>query len=292
MGKDISVIIVTYNSETYIYDCLDSLFKNNDIDDRLEVIIVDNMSVHVNSMFETIKSRYKNRVTLIKNNKNGGYGQGNNVGINNSSAPIIMIMNPDVRLVAPIFRRAISFFEKDDTIDMLGMKQMISSSKKGISYDIDPDKNILCQIFLRRIANWSDIFNENIMFFSGACFFLRKKSFQKIGMFDENLFLYGEEYDIFCRYKKYIPNSKKVYVPNMVYLHLIDKRIETIEHIRMMHLSMLYVFNKFGLNVNDYIRREIIHTQIRIWANKFLRKIEYVQLYSKWLEELTNSFKT
>ncbi|NLB33998.1 MAG: glycosyltransferase, partial [Tissierellia bacterium] len=258
MGKDISVIIVTYNSETYIYDCLDSLFKNNDIDDRLEVIIVDNMSVHVNSMFETIKSRYKNRVTLIKNNKNGGYGQGNNVGINNSSAPIIMIMNPDVRLVAPIFRRAISFFEKDDTVDMLGMKQMISSSKKGISYDIDPDKNILCQIFLRRIANWSDIFNENIMFFSGACFFLRKKSFQKIGMFDENLFLYGEEYDIFCRYKKYIPNSKKVYVPNMVYLHLIDKRIETIEHIRMMHLSMLYVFNKFGLNVNDYIRREII----------------------------------
>ena len=104
MGKDISVIIVTYNSETYIYDCLDSLFKNNDIDDRLEVIIVDNMSVHVNSMFETIKSRYKNRVTLIKNNKNGGYGQGNNVGINNSSAPIIMIMNPDVRLVAPILK--------------------------------------------------------------------------------------------------------------------------------------------------------------------------------------------
>jgi GT2 family glycosyltransferase len=288
MKKIISVVIVTYNSELHIYNCLDSLFKHNDIGDCLDVIIVDNSSKNVGDVFEKIKEIYKNRVQLIRNERNGGYGQGNNLGIACAKSDIVLIMNPDVRLVAPIFKRAINLFENDEAITMLGMKQMISSNKKGVSYDIDPNKSLFFQIVLRRLANWLNLYNGNIMFFSGACFFLRKKPFQEIGMFDENIFLYGEEYDLFCRYKKYIPNSKNVYIPNMVYLHLIDKRIETIEHIRKMHQSMLYVFSKYGLNENGYIRKEILHTMIRIWANKFLGRIEYVQLYSKWLEELKN----
>ena len=42
MHKRVSVIIVTYNSEKHIYDCLSSIYRYNDIGDLLEVIIVDN----------------------------------------------------------------------------------------------------------------------------------------------------------------------------------------------------------------------------------------------------------
>ena len=58
MDKKISVIIVTHNSENDIYDCLHSLFSNNDIGTELEVIIVDNQSEHVDNMFEMIKNRF------------------------------------------------------------------------------------------------------------------------------------------------------------------------------------------------------------------------------------------
>ena len=44
MHKRVSVIIVTYNSEKHIYDCLSSIYRYNDIGDLLEVIIVDNNS--------------------------------------------------------------------------------------------------------------------------------------------------------------------------------------------------------------------------------------------------------
>ena len=44
MQKKISIVIVTYNSDNHISDCLESIFKYNDIGDALEIIIVDNMS--------------------------------------------------------------------------------------------------------------------------------------------------------------------------------------------------------------------------------------------------------
>ena len=290
MGKDISVIIVTYNSETYIYDCLDSLFKNNDIDDRLEVIIVDNMSVHVNSMFETIKSRYKNRVTLIKNNKNGGYGQGNNVGINNSSAPIFMIMNPDVRLTAPIFCSVLNAYQ-DESLAILGLKQLISESSRGISFDIDLGRNIFFQMILRRIANRLDLYNQNYMFFSGACFFMRKSSFESIGMFDENIFMYGEEFDIFCRMKKYIPNAINKYNKRLSYIHLIDHRKETLTRLENMNKSLLYVFAKNDLDPKGFVRRLRFHTYIRIIVNILKRDTYYVNLYKEWYSKLNNNIE-
>ncbi len=101
--KKISTVIVTYNSEAHIYDCLDSLFKYNDIGDDLEVIVVDNCSQKFTDMKDRIENKYAKSVTVISNLCNGGYGQGNNVGIKASHAPIIMIMNPDVRLVMPVF---------------------------------------------------------------------------------------------------------------------------------------------------------------------------------------------
>ena len=58
MHKRVSVIIVTYNSEKHIYDCLSSIYRYNDIGDLLEVIIVDNNSCNKDLMFESINRLY------------------------------------------------------------------------------------------------------------------------------------------------------------------------------------------------------------------------------------------
>lgn len=102
--KAVSVVIVTFNSENLIMDCLDSIFKYNDISDDLEVVLVDNCSKNYLSMFGSIEEKYGNKVVLINNKVNGGYGQGNNLGVEVAKAPIILIMNPDVRLVKPILK--------------------------------------------------------------------------------------------------------------------------------------------------------------------------------------------
>ena len=92
--KKLSLIILTYNSEKDIYDCLNSVYKYNDIGDYLEIIVVDNNSDNYIQMQKNIMTQYPD-VQIIANHKNGGYGQGNNLGIRAASAPIVSIMNPD-----------------------------------------------------------------------------------------------------------------------------------------------------------------------------------------------------
>ena len=101
--KKLSLIILTYNSEKDIYDCLDSVYKYNDIGDSLEIIVVDNNSDNYIQMQKNIMEQYPD-VQIIANQKNGGYGQGNNLGIKVASAPIISIMTlpPECDVVVSI----------------------------------------------------------------------------------------------------------------------------------------------------------------------------------------------
>ena len=120
--KKLSIVIVTYNSGALIEGCLNSIFIHNDIDTALEVIVVDNDSADYATTFASIEKKYGESVTLIRNVENGGYGQGNNIGIKAASAPIVLIMNPDVTLFAPVFRKALLQF-RDIKLGILGMQQ-------------------------------------------------------------------------------------------------------------------------------------------------------------------------
>jgi GT2 family glycosyltransferase len=86
--KTLSIIILTYNSEKDIYSCLDSVYQHNDIGEALEVIVVDNQSNEFAAMQQEIAKRYP-EVIITQNTHNGGYGQGNNVGIRMAHTPII-----------------------------------------------------------------------------------------------------------------------------------------------------------------------------------------------------------
>ena len=76
--KKLSLIILTYNSEKDIYDCLSSVYQYNDIGDALEIIVVDNNSEHYARMQDKLSTLYP-KVNIISNSTNGGYGQGNNI---------------------------------------------------------------------------------------------------------------------------------------------------------------------------------------------------------------------
>lgn len=103
--KRLSIIIVTYNSERDIYDCLESIRRHTDIaPEELEIIIVDNNSRQADAMFSEIRHRFGPDIILLRNPRNGGYGQGNNLGIRQASSPVVLIMNPDVRLMEPLFQ--------------------------------------------------------------------------------------------------------------------------------------------------------------------------------------------
>lgn len=284
--KKLSVIIVTYNSEKHIYDCLESLFKFNDIGEDLEVIVVDNCSKEYEKMAEEIVKRYSQRVRLIQNSKNGGYGQGNNVGIRASKAPYIMIMNPDVRMCEPIFQKVLEKFDGDDSILLHGIKQYHQDGRPGKSmgwttrcnpYICEPIRYILCKM---------DIYWQRYMFFNGSCFFVRKSSFEQVGLFDENIFMYCEEDDIHGRLLK-IEKAHFVYDRSLSCLHLHDSvgdyGKEGYGWMQKNLESQLYLDHRDGIPQLKTLKRAIGRTDMSILFTKDKTKKAY---FKKWKEKL------
>ncbi|MFA5389407.1 MAG: glycosyltransferase [Candidatus Omnitrophota bacterium] len=120
-----SIVIVTYNSEKHIRQCLDSIFEQ---DFRgYEIILVDNASVDRTA---DIIDEYKDRVKIKKNKDNAGFSGAINMGIALSKGDYIVTMNPDVILGDDFLHnisRHIDSLDKDT--GMIGVK--ILKTKTG-----------------------------------------------------------------------------------------------------------------------------------------------------------------
>lgn len=226
----LSVVIVTYNSENDIFDCLKSVYGYSDIPAaELEVIVVDNNSLRCDDTFSRIHSSYPD-VKLLRNERNGGYGQGNNIGIRYASAPVILIMNPDVRLMEPVFATALQAFEKDSGLCMYGMKQMFSESRASMrSFSFTNMMNGYLWVMLTAVCNRMEWFIPRYQYIQGSCFFVRKSAMEAVGMFDESFFLYGEEDDLHYRIvAEYGPAI--IYNPKLRFIHLVEERSPDLEY--------------------------------------------------------------
>jgi len=111
MNKLVSIIILTYNSEKYIGDCLKSISEQTYKD--IEVIVVDNNS---NDGTKRILREIKGGQRVIENSINLGYAGGNNVGIEASKGEYVILLNPDVVLDKNFIQEIINSFEKNPKI--------------------------------------------------------------------------------------------------------------------------------------------------------------------------------
>lgn len=255
--KELSVIIVTYNSEPDIYGCLEALFAHNDLDDALEVIVVDNNSRDFAPMQDEIERLYGERVTVLRNTQNGGYGQGNNIGIRQASSPLILIMNPDVRLVHMSLKELVAQYQKDKQLAICGFKQVINEQgKRGQSFSMLNHYPGLVRLLGGIVAKRLDWFSWKHMYFCGACFCVRKSMFEQAGLFDEKIFLYGEENDIRYRIHKLNPGTHDRYMRHSVYLHPTESRPTTPEALQLRLQSNEYVMAKQGRKPGTYTQSE------------------------------------
>lgn len=267
--KRLSIIIVTYNSEHDIYDCVSSIMKYSDIPlSELELIIVDNNSRDTDTMFEKLKELYGNDIVLIKNTHNGGYGQGNNVGIKKATAPVILIMNPDVRLIEPIFKTTVEAFEQDSKLAMYGMKQMLTPTIPSTnSFTCTYAINGYIQTIMSSVCNRYDLYIAKYMHFSGSCFYIRKQMFEHAGLFDESVFMYGEEEDIHYRMWK-LGYTKMVYNPKLHYIHLVKERKPDLKYELKLIDVAVFQNEKKGFSAKKTLKDRLRNTNMLIAREK------------------------
>lgn len=263
MNKQVSILIVTYNSIDLIKDCIASIFKFNDIpEEQLEVIVVDN-SDEITSvqLFELIRKEFGERIVLIKNKANLGYGQGNNVGIDAASGAVICIMNPDVRFTEPLLQKVQNNFEKNANLCLLGFKQM---GGKNISFHPKPEFYLgFCYSIIIKLTNRWNLFYKNKFHLSGAFMFLDKKKFIEIGKFDENFFMYYEETDIATRIQNRGYDIQ--FIKENKYLHLVENRGFTSRFSLNAGLASLqFYFDKNKFDKNKFYKTKNSDYKFRI----------------------------
>lgn len=91
---DVSVIIVNYNTYELTSACIESIIKNT-TNISYEIIVVDNAST------DGSKDRFEtdSRIKYIYSEKNGGFGYGNNRGIEIAKGAYLLLLNSDTLLV-------------------------------------------------------------------------------------------------------------------------------------------------------------------------------------------------
>lgn len=289
MKITLSIVIVTYKSLKYINNCLRSINQFNDLpNEEVEIIIVDNSPAEdFEELLRFLPNDNPISLKVIHNSSNGGYGQGNNIGIAKSSGEIILIMNPDIELSMPLFSKAKDHF-RDNNLVVLGGKQI---GGRNFSFYIRQEFDFhIITAPMNLLLNKYNYYNEKFMFLSGALLFIRKQDFIDLGGFDENLFLYCEESDITNRILN--SNKKTFFDKELRYNHLIELREASPSTFKTLIKSNAYYFNKFGFNMERFINQKVLSLKILSFLYLFINKkkhkkfIEQANIYKETYKSL------
>lgn len=116
-APDLSAIVVSWNSERFLDECLGSLFAQRGV--TLEVVVVDNGSTDGSEAL--VRNRHP-RARWIPLGSNLGFCAANNVGIAATEAPFLLFANADLILDPDFAREALRPFEHDERLGFSGGK--------------------------------------------------------------------------------------------------------------------------------------------------------------------------
>ena len=142
---------------------------------------------------------------------------------------------------------------------MLGMKQWLTLEEPSTnSFTCTYRMNGYLSTILSALCTRLDIYIAKYMHFSGSCFFINKAMFETVGLFDESVFLYGEEDDIHYRLMHRFKDCKIKYDKSLKYLHLTKERMPDIKYEKML-IDVAVIQNK----KKNYDERKTLRNRLR-----------------------------
>jgi len=224
----LSVVIVNYNVEHFLEQCLKSVFKALEGIDG-EVFVVDNHSV--DGSVDMVKEKFPQAI-LIANKQNTGFSKANNQAIAVSKGQYVLLLNPDTVVEEDTFHTCIKFMDSHPDAGACGVKLIdgkgnyLPESKRGLPTP---------EVAFYKIFGLSTVFPKSKRFgkyhlgfldaeetneievLSGAFMFMRKEALDKSGFLDEAFFMYGEDIDL--SYRITLAGYKIYYHPNTRVIH-------------------------------------------------------------------------
>ncbi len=219
--KKLTISIVNYNSGEYLINCLESLRKINS-ELEFDVIILDNDSS--DESFIIAKNKFP-QFEFIDNEDNLGFGKAHNIALKKAKTSYLLTLNPDCEVPPKTLKFIYDFMEENSDVGVATSKVEKADGTLDIaSHRGFPTPRASFKYFFLKDDKEYHLtdrdMNETHEIDSavGAFMFMRKEVLDKVGYFDEDYFLYGEDLDLCFRIKK--AGFKVIYIPQVKVLHI------------------------------------------------------------------------
>lgn len=244
---DVSVIIINYNTEKLVLDCLDSIYaKTEGVD--FEIIVVDN-----NSSKEPLILKGDKRIKYIRSEINLGFGNANNLGAKYAGGLFLFCLNPDTLLVNNAIKILYTYISTRNNVGACGPNLYKDDLTPNFSFSVLPTGIYQEFIDSRSITKkCNKIFNNtdecmDVNFSSGAALMIGRSLFDEIGGFSKEFFMYYEDNDICRKVRK--KGYRIVNVPQSKVIHLDGKSFTFKRERELLSLKgrRIYYENNYGI---------------------------------------------
>lgn len=227
--SDLSVIIVSYNTQQLLDDCLASIQHAEAPPGGLEVIVVDNASADGST---TMVQRKYPAVQLIANRENLGFSAANNQGAAVANGRYLLFLNSDTRISSHALVEPVAYLQQNPQVGALTVRLIYPNGQR------DPDNhrgfptpwNAFCHFsglgrlfpqvpafngYLQSYADFSQTHPVDVI--AGSYMLMPADLFRRIGGWDETYFFYGEDIDLCYRIRQ--TGAAILYYPHVEVLH-------------------------------------------------------------------------
>lgn len=251
---DMSASIVVYKSNLdMLSEAINSFLKATSVS---KLYIIDNSPTN-----EARTLANHERIEYTFNNKNVGFGAGHNIALKKaiaSGSRYHIALNPDVYFSPDALQRLFNFMEANPEVGLCMPKVLYPDGRLQPLCKLLPSPKILIfrrfLFFLKEFLARQNYYYElqftgynrimDVPFLSGCFMFLRIESLNKVGLFDERIFLYTEDVDL-CR--RIHQQYRTVFNPEVIIYHYHQRGNYKNGRLLLHNIrSAIQYFNKWG----------------------------------------------
>lgn len=225
---DITFVILTWNSQDTLNECLSSIVRKCDAEDlQSEIIIVDNGSTDENTLKIAREWCQQHDVSIIELKSNIGTTKSRNMALRQSKGAYICVFDSDAMFVDGSLRQVFKLLE-DETVGIVAPKLMLPNGETQNSVKHFPSllskllkiPKILLKVKVKNYDFYEDFPFNNIREVDtaiSATWFFKRDMLDIVGLLDEKIFYAPEDIDFCLRLRK--KNRRVIYYPEFTVCH-------------------------------------------------------------------------
>jgi O-antigen biosynthesis protein len=248
---DLSVSIVTYNSNRYISDLIDSI-ESSACGLRVETLISENASPDAEALAALLTDRYP-RVIFTQYSQNRFFTYADNQNMRKSRGRYVLSINPDSKCIGDALARVVLFLDQNPDVGAITPRIVRSDGTLRPSFGRFPTplwgllqascvnalwpENRTNRLIMPRQVNYDPNRLADVEGLYGACILVRREVLSTAGYKDERFVRGWDEYDWSRRIQ--CAGWRTCYFPDATVQHVENASRLTLSQAQARHLSQL-----------------------------------------------------